>query len=318
MKVVSIRGKTIRSNQEVVTMRQCCLRSLVILLLWNFPAVCLSQESASPDKDEGAIQKAIGSYVKAFNARDAKALAAHWSPDGVYTSRTSGDQVIGRDAISKEFAVMMDAKDVRKLAVTTDSIQFISPNVALERGTATVKAADGSTSESNYRVIFVRRDGKWLIDRVTEDDVVVEETNYEKLKGLEWLIGNWVDQADDISISTECKWTKNQNYISRIYKVMEGDEVASSGLQVIGWDAKQKQIRSWLFDSSGGFVQGTWTQKGDRWMVQSLATLADGTSGSFTSIFRPIDENNYGWKKINRIMAGELMPNIDEVLIARK
>ena len=38
-------------------------------------------------QEKEAIEKAIQSYVSAFNAHDAPKLAAHWSPDGVYISR---------------------------------------------------------------------------------------------------------------------------------------------------------------------------------------------------------------------------------------
>ena len=83
-------------------------------------------------------------------------------------------------------------------------------------------------------------------------------------------------------------------------------------------DPKHKQIRSWLFDSNGGFVIGTWTKKGDRWFVQSVATLAEGSAGSFTSIFRPSNPDSYVWQKVHRIVDGEVLPNIDEVVVTRR
>jgi len=274
--------------------------------------------SAQSDTDREAIGKAIELYVTTFNARDAKKLASLWSPEGVYISRTSGDRIFGREAMTKEFTALFSQVHAPRLKVTTESIEFVSPNVALERGTAAVLRPDDTSSETRYRVVYVRRDGEWLIDRVSEDEVIAEVSHYEQLKELEWLIGNWIDEDEEISVETECKWTTNQNYISRTYKITGNEGVESSGLQMIGWDAKKNQIRSWLFDSSGGFISGEWTKRDDRWVVQSVATLADGGGGSFTSVFRQVDDDRYAWKKFNRVVDGEILPNVDEVIIKRQ
>ncbi len=295
---------------------------IVMLILFSNPlaAQVPAQEepSSTMDNERSVIERAIQSYVAAFNAQDAKAMAQHWSPEGVYISKLTGERVVGREAIAAAFAEIFAAQGKRQLKVSTESIEFISPNVALERGTATVEYPDESTIETAYRGIYVRRDGRWLIDRITEDRSPNDGSRYHQLKELEWIIGDWVDQAGDDMIRIECKWTKNRNYISRAYTVNVGGQIDSSGLQIIGWDPKKKQIHSWLFDSNGGFVDGTWTKKGDRWFVQSVATLADGSAGSFTSIFHPLDQDSYSWQKVHRVVDGKILPNIDEVVVTRQ
>ena len=278
-----------------------------------------SASAADGTVDKAAIEKAIASYVAAFNARDAKALAELWSPEGVYTSRLSGDQVVGREALEKEFAALFDEVKGAKLKVSTESIEFVSPNVALEQGKATVLRPKDSPLQSSYRAVYVRRDGKWLVDRVSEDEEApTRPSHYEHLKDLEWLIGNWIDQAGGDVIKTECQWTRNRNFITRSFTVSIKDRVDMAGMQVIGWDAARKQIRSWVFDSEGGFIEGVWKKSGDRWIVTSTATLSDGKMGSFTSISRPLDKNSFAWQKVSRIVDGEILPNIDEVVIVRQ
>jgi uncharacterized protein (TIGR02246 family) len=299
-------------------MRHRFSQALVIVFLLNAGRVAGGQDATSDVDDTAKIEAAIQSYVTAFNARDVDVLVGHWSPDGVYISKSSGDQIIGREAMTQEFAAMFAGEGVPKIAVVTDSIEFISPNVALERGNATVTHAEDDVVESTYSVVYVKRDGKWLIDRVTDDEAFEEISHYEKLQALEWLIGEWVDEGDGLTIEIAARWTKNQNYISRTYTVSRNGEAESSGLQVIGWDPKQKQIRSWLFDSSGAHVTGTWTERDGRWLVSSVATLADGSSGSFTSVFRPLEDGTYGWQKINRVVDGQLLPNIDETIVRKK
>jgi len=280
-------------------------------------ALTASAEEGNTAK--AAIEKAVQSYVAAFNAGDAKALAALWSPEGVYTSRLSGDQVVGREALEKDFAALFVHLKGAKLKVSTESIDFVSPNVAVEQGRATVLRPEDSPLLSDYRAVYVRRDGKWLIDRISEDEEVpARPSHYEHLKDLEWLVGNWIDQDGRAAIKTECQWTRNKNFLTRSFTVSIEDRIDVAGMQVIGWDAARKQIRSWVFDSDGGFVEGVWKKSGDRWTVTSTATLADGKTGSFTSISRPLDENSFGWQKVNRIADGEILPNIDEVVIVRQ
>ena len=123
--------------------------------------------------DEAAIRKAVESYVAAFNQGDAKALAAMWSPEAVYTNPLSGEQVVGREAIEQQFAgIFADAKGA-KLEAKTDSIRFISPSVAVEHGTAKVITAEQTPEETEYTAIYVKRDAQWLLDRVTEEEVVI-------------------------------------------------------------------------------------------------------------------------------------------------
>ncbi len=282
-------------------------------------AVAESETTAAETKDSASeISDASQSYVAAFNARDVAKLVSHWCPEGVYVSRSSGEQVVGREAMTDEFTAVFADESTPKLVSVTDSIDFISPNVAVERGSAKVIRGEDDVVESTYTVVYIKSEGKWLIDRVTEDDIVSVPSNYDQLKELEWLVGAWVDRDEGISIDIDCQWTSKKNYLSRRYTVSNEEGAQSSGLQIIGWDPQQKQIRSWLFDSDGGFIRGTWTHRDDRWIVQSVATLPDGRSGSFASVFRPSNDGNYTWQKINRVLDGKLLPNIDEIVVLRK
>ena len=85
-------------------------------------AVCVTVMCSEPRAlavdqaaDKAAIEKAIKSYTAAFNAQDAKALAAHWSPEAVYINPLTGSQVEGREAIAKEFTAILAALKNTKL-----------------------------------------------------------------------------------------------------------------------------------------------------------------------------------------------------------
>jgi uncharacterized protein (TIGR02246 family) len=287
------------------------------ILAWGL-AAAVGAESDRQAADEAAIRKAVEAYVAAFNRGDAKALAALWSPDAVYTNRLTGEQVAGRAEIEKQFTgILSEAKGI-KIESKTESIRFISPNVAVEDGKAKVIRPGEAPEESEYNAVYVKRDGQWLLDRVSEEDVPVVPSHYEQLKDLEWMIGRWVDQDDSATVVTECNWTKNNNFIVRSFTVQIRDRIDMAGMQVIGWDASTKQIRSWTFDSDGGFGQATWKKKDNRWYIQQGGVLPDGRKTSAVNIITRLDDSTCTLQSINRTAGGDLLPNIDEVKIKKE
>jgi len=284
-----------------------------------FAFVCgpIITSAADQAADRAAIEKAIASYTAAFNAGDAKSLAAHWAPGAVYSNPVSGRQVEGRAAIANEFdGILADLQETR-LAVEVESIQFLSPDVAVERGVARLISPTGEPQESSYAAIHVKQDGKWLLDRVSEEEVIVPPSHYQQLKDLAWMIGTWKDASGNDQIVTTCQWARNNNFIIRAFKVSVADRIDLSGIQIIGWDPAAGAIRSWAFDSNGGFAEGTWSKKNDRWIVESKATLPDGKQGSSINIMTVQDNNHFSWQATGRAVDGNILPNIDEVPVAR-
>ncbi|MFK7778158.1 MAG: SgcJ/EcaC family oxidoreductase [Gimesia sp.] len=273
--------------------------------------------AADQAKDKEAIEKSVQSYTAAFNAGDSKSLAAHWAPDAVYNNPLNGTEVEGRAAIAKEMAGILEKVKGSKLSVDVQSIQFLSPGVAVEHGTSKLILAKGEPRVSTYTAIHVKRDGKWYLDRITEEDVPVVLSNYKHLKALEWLIGDWTDGDDQGRINTSCQWTKNKNFIRRSFTVSTQDRIDISGMQIIGWDPATKQIRSWVFDSDGGFAEGTWTNKGQSWYVKMKGTLPDGRKATSTNIFKKTSENQFKWQSVHRTLGDSILPNIDEVIVVR-
>jgi uncharacterized protein (TIGR02246 family) len=293
--------------------------SFALLLCLTATSPTFGQQAEATAPADEPTKDLAAAYVQAFNGRDADALAAQWSPDAVYTNRITGEVVTGRAAIAEQFKALFQAQPEVKLAVDVDSIRLLSPNVAVENGTARFLLPQGEPEEVSYSAVYVKRDGKWLLDRV--NDEAPDEpppSHYEQLKDLEWLVGRWVDQDDQVEIDTTCNWSKNRNFLIRSYKVTTGDGVDMAGMQVIGWDGADKTIRSWAFDSDGGFALGVWSKKGDQWFISNKGVLADGRKASMVNVMTPVDANSFTWQTIERTAGTELLPNIDEVLIVRQ
>jgi uncharacterized protein (TIGR02246 family) len=276
-----------------------------------------AQQPKPAEADEGAIRKMVESYQQAFNQGDAKALAELWSPAAVYTNRLTGETVIGRAAIGEQFTSLFAKNKNLKLDLATESIQFLAPSVAVEHGVAKFIDPNADSEEIQYTAVYVKRDERWLLDRVTDEEQQIVNPRYEQLKPLEWMVGRWTTHAPNARVQLDCNWTKNRNFLTRSFSVAI-DDLEFSGMQVIGWDPSAKTIRSWTFDSEGTFAEATWTQQGDQWFLRNKGVLADGRLASMVNVMKYVDENSFTWQTIERTAGGSLLPNIDEVLIVRQ
>jgi uncharacterized protein (TIGR02246 family) len=297
-------------------MKRVALPLLFLGVAWT--SNLRGQEASNLSANEAAIRAAAASYAEAFNKHDAEAVAEHWSPDAVYLIQSTGEEVVGRAAIAKQFAALFKEQPLSKLEVAVTSIQFVSPNVAIEHGTAKTLAPNSPPEETEYAAVNVKRDGKWLLDRVTDKSKEETPNHYEQLKDLEWMVGTWTDEASNAEVELDCNWTKNKNFLTRAFKISIDGQVDVSGMQVIGWDPAAKAIRSWTFDSNGAFAEAKWERRGNRWFIRNRGTLPDGRSASMINVMKQVDENSLTWQTIERTAGGELLPNIDEIQIVRR
>jgi len=73
-----------------------------------------------------------------------------------------------------------------------------------------------------------------------------------------------------------------------------------------------------MFDSDGGFGEGTWSKHENSWVVKFNQVLSDGRRASATNVYTLVDGSTFTWKSIGRKVDGQFMPNIDEVKMVRK
>ncbi|MGO9113397.1 MAG: YybH family protein [Thermoguttaceae bacterium] len=282
--------------------------------------VCSAADAEKPGAtaDESAIRATIDSYVAAYNRGDAKAVAAHWSDSGEWTS-PSGQRFQGRQAIEKEMHSLFNENKGVRIEVINPSIRMVSPQVAIEEGTVRVIRPSEPPSESTYLAVDVKEGGRWKLNTVRETDVPETPAASSQLQELAWLVGDWVDDSPEVDDAATVTWAKNKTYLTYAFKISEpGSNDALEGTQVIGWDPAADTIRSWMFDSDGGFGEGTWTKKENSWVVKFSQVLPDGRKASATNVYTLVDGNTFTWKSIGRKVDGQFMPNIDEVKMVRK
>src|SRR5262249_58664415 len=94
-------------------------------------------------------------------------------------------------------------------------------------------------------------------------------SNYERLRGLEWLVGKWAAKGGGQSLELTCEWAAKRNFLLRRYTLRGAVGAVETGIQVIGWDPAAGEIRSWVLDSDGGFGSERWTRDGNRWILEA-------------------------------------------------
>ncbi len=266
---------------------------------------------------EGAVRAAVKSYIAAYNQGDAKAVASHWSESAEWVS-PSGQRFQGRQAIQNEMqSLFAENKDVR-IEVIRPTIRLISPDVAMEEGIVRVIRSAELPNDSTYLAIHVKQDGQWKLDSVRETEVSNTPAASPQLEELAWLVGEWIDQSPEATVESNVTWTKNKTFLSYAFKMSAPGMDDLEGTQVIGWDPAAGTIRSWMFDSDGGIGEGTWSKKGNGWIVKFSQILPDGRKASATNIYTPLNVNTFTWKSIARKLDGEFLPNIEEVTVVRK
>jgi uncharacterized protein (TIGR02246 family) len=271
----------------------------------------------APTPDEEAILKNAEGFIAAFHKGDAKGLAAFWVDNGDYTDIT-GRLLKGRGAIEEAFVGLFAENKGLKLRIDSHSLRFLTPDVAVEEGVTSVIAPDGGPpSRAHYAITHVKKDGQWKLGSV-RDTPYKAPSNYEHLKALEWALGEWADENQGGAVArASFAWAENQNFIVSSFASTFKNIAVGGATQWIGWDPAAKQIRSWTFDSSGGFGEGVWTIDGDKLTIKTTATLRDGKKMTSTSVVTRIDADTLTWRSVERAVDGKPLPDQKEVRMKR-
>jgi uncharacterized protein (TIGR02246 family) len=274
----------------------------------------------APRAVEKPIRDLIDAFAKAYSTPDLKALDALIA-DEANVVDTAGESTRGRSDIMGMYASSFNENPGLTLEPKVQEIQFITPDVARIEGQTRLSTKKGDASEyTRFSSLAVKRGAKWLIAEIREYPAPVEEvTSYDRLKELEWMVGDWVDESESVKASSSVRWADNNSFLIRTYHVDVKGEKETSGTVIIGWDPPTGQIKSWLFDSNGGHGEGLWTRTGEKeWVVKAHGVLTDGRPTSATQIHTIINNHSVKTSSTDRIIGGQIAPDIVDVVMVRK
>jgi uncharacterized protein (TIGR02246 family) len=262
----------------------------------------LAQNANPASNDEATIRKEAAEYADAYSKGSFDAAGKHWAADAEYVN-DEGKVTKGRDAIVGLFKKGRVATKGYSFKVDVQSVRIIKPDVALEDGTVTFGAPDGTADKTRFSAVLVKADGKWQMTRVHDIGAVAETEDsspYARLKQLEWLVGKWQDEDKQASIQMTCRWGLGKSFLIQEYSIKQPNKDPIEIAQRIGWDPVNNQIRSWIFDSRGGFSEGTWQRDGNKWDVAVTGVLPDARTASARQVWSFVDDNHFKWQALDR------------------
>jgi uncharacterized protein (TIGR02246 family) len=255
------------------------------------------------------VRQAVVAYVDAFNKKDLPALTAMWAAQATHTDRESGVRTEGRDAIVADIAAAFKEHPQSRLSGRVDRVRLLRPDIAMIEGQTSVGAPDEPPAVTTFTAILTSDKGKWLIDSIDETPVSAPATSQAALKDLEWLVGHWVDEDADAHVESTIRWSDSGAFLIRSFSRQGQDGESQQGTQVIGFDPRSREIRSWVFTSDGSFGDGVWSRSGDEWLIKSSQTLADGRAASGTYILTRVDKDTVTLRLIGHEIEGEPQPS---------
>lgn len=296
----------------------CAVSAAIVLMA---PATGLAEEAKTADgKPSPEVRKLLADVEENFSRGDAKGLAACWTPSGDFTG-PAGERVEGRDNIEKAFRGFFAGRKDLQMKLRPSSFRAVNEGLALVDAVAEVKPAAGAAAdEAVLSLVLVKRDDQWQIESARET-VGRKPSRAPQLQDLESMVGDWASEAsspDGLSFHSTCDWTANRAFLIRKFKVEMKNVVSRGGTEVIGWDPRTRRVRSWVFDSDGGFGENVWVRDGNRWLIQCSGTLADGSEMSSTSVIALVDPNTMTIESKDRIANGERLPDIPQTTIKRQ
>jgi hypothetical protein len=218
------------------------------------------------------------------------------------------------------FTAMFRDRPGSLIDFTPSSLRFLGPDVAKQEGQTRVKTP-GPAGETprirRYTVLYVQRGGKWLFSSVREEhDNGL--THHDRLKELEWLIGDWVDESPESTIQASCGWSPDKNYLLREFTIHVQGKPAMTVSQRIGWDPLTRQVKSWFFDSEGGYGEALWTRDGDKWLIKATGVLPDGKLATATNVLTHAGPRTARWASLQRTVGGQIVPEHEEAVFVRR
>src|SRR5262249_14924871 len=160
--------------------------------------------------------------------------AALFTDDAEIVGETR-DRLRGRAMIEQTFGSMFPQRPGAVITIAPASLRFFGPDVAQEEGQTLVKLANGESPVSHhYSALLVKQGNGWMSPSVREEPVT-SLSHHERLRELEWLVGDWLDESPDSVVQTTCRWTDDQNFLIRDFSVRVQGKSVMSVSERIGW-----------------------------------------------------------------------------------
>ena len=263
--------------------------------------------------DREAIQNTFGQFRKALGKGDADSVAAFWTDNGEYVD-DEGEIIRGRKALAAAYKTFFGKHKGLRVEGKPQALRFLGQDAAVAEGVfSRQRAGDLPATSSHFTALLVREKGKWHLAQLRE----MERTESASLDDLKWLIGDWMAKTEAREVSIRYAWDEKKVFIRGNFVVREKGKEVLSGQQIIGRDPAVGALRSWVFESEGGFGSGVWKRDGKAWVVESEGTQADGSTTSSVNVLTPVDADTFTWQSQERSAGADTKPDTIPVKVTR-
>ncbi|MGD9646992.1 MAG: nuclear transport factor 2 family protein [Pirellulales bacterium] len=277
------------------------------------PWAVRAQNAGAPTAAEAAVRQASKEYLAALAKSDVKTLTGYWTAEGTYVDPV-GDTFAARDLMAEMSARPPAPRPEARL--TNVTVRFLTPDVAVQEGQTEMALRDGTPARGRFHAVWVRQQGRWKLDRL-EDHRAAAPSVASRLAVLEPLVGEWTGEANGRAVRVTTRWNATKTFLRQDVMITVDGQETSGSVQVIGWDARAGQIRSWGFYDDGGHGQGVWSQEAHVWMVLVESVRPDGTTTNATHIYRFVDQDTLICQSIHGSVGDEVLPDVEVTLTRR-
>lgn len=257
--------------------------------------------------DEAGLRAALDSYAKTLKTGDLKAIMNYWAPDADFTSET-GDVVKGREAISKLYAENLADLKAGTSAVKIDTLRFLTPDVAAMDGAVEFTPPSGPVEANRFSAVWTRKEGRWIISSARDLPESEGQAADRGRKEMQWLAGEWNGKDRDTTVKLTVRPELDGKFALAKFEI-KGPKQPLVIYQLIGWDPIEGTLRSWTFDSRGGFGETLWARDGSTWVGNTVGVLASGQTGSSVNLIQMMGPDQFKWSATSREVDGQPIPD---------
>lgn len=278
--------------------------------------VVASSVRADDAEETKSIDTALAAYVEAYNAKDIDALGAVWGADSDFVDHR-GRRYAGRDEIMALFRKALVDSPGYTIKLDVKSRKFLRPDLAVDDGVLELTEPSGEVESGRYVTIWAKQDGRWFMQSVRDmpSDPETKAEGQNPMADLQFLVGDWVNESEDVRL--KCDWKSPGKFLLQEYEFGAADPKFTVTV-LIGWDPAARKVRSWFFDSSGGFGDGAWQAADNMWQVADLGVLPDGRASTSITQWQQIDNDTLVWRATRREVEGEAVPDAEVKFVRRK
>jgi uncharacterized protein (TIGR02246 family) len=275
-------------------------------------ALAFAQNRAGGANESQAILKATEAYVQAFNLGNLDGVLAVWSDDAESIDE-NGKITKGKKALAEMYKNSFHENPGLKVQIKTSSLQVIKNDIALQDGNAVLSFSAGQTENCPFTAVWMKQDGRWLLQRVRDLPSQSEgalQASKAGLQDLGWLIGQWTNEDKGQKTTLVGRWMKGHKFLVLNYAVHTKGEEILSLTQIVGQDPLTAKLHSWVFDSRGGLGEGSWSRNNETWTAAVAGFTSDGLHCSGTNVWSRVDDNTFTFQSLDREIDGQRLPDV--------